>query len=110
MPTPSGEELKTFMECCLFALSAWVLVQKATGKGGIPQPMRTKAEDDPVLWPIWEKERDVLREEIHRLDLEHNQLAREVSAIGATLTANGVRLVQIDSKIDALLKRKGGGE
>ena len=74
-------------------------------KKEIPQPLHTKEIGEVVTWPVYEKDRDGFREEIKRVDEQHNLLAREVSDTAATLRANGVVLLQMDHKIDNLLRR-----
>jgi len=85
-------------------------------KKGIPQPMVTKEADEFVHRGSYESHCKINREEHSRIETKgeeerkelekaHHALAREVSAISATLETNGVRLVQMDQKIDLLLKR-----
>lgn len=108
-------DIKSWLDGGVYILVVAVAVKKLFF-GGVPQPMVTKEADEYVHRGSYESHCKINREEHNRieskceeerkgLEKSHNALAREVSAISATLEANGLRLVQVDQKIDVLLKR-----
>jgi len=90
---------------------------KETSKNEIgPQPFVTKTAEEFVTRASFHKHADLNRqhheklereakEQINRLENSHNNLAREVSALGSTVDVNGDRLLLMDQKLDRLIER-----
>ena len=81
-----------------------------------PQPFVTKMAEEFVTRASFHKHADLNRqhheklekeakEQITRLETSHNNLAREVSALGSTVDVNGDRLMLMDQKLDRLIER-----
>lgn len=70
-----------------------------------PQPLEVKEYSQYVTRSECD-ERHGFNNQAHlRIHEDHNNLAREVSELTATVSANGQRLVQMDTKLDTLLIR-----
>ena len=90
---------------------------KETSKNEIgPQPFITKLAEEFVTRASFLKHAELNRQhhdklekeakdQITRLETSHNNLAREVSTLGATVDVNGDRLVLMDQKLDRLIER-----
>jgi hypothetical protein len=90
---------------------------KETSRNEIgPQPFVTKTAEEFVTRASFHKHADLNRqhheklereakEQINRLENSHNNLAREVSALGSTVDVNGDRLLLMDQKLDRLVER-----
>ena len=106
LPSPTGNEFLVWLACLTLVLSIAVQIKKLFFPS-IPVPMRTKADEPPVTWPTYEKDRDKNADEHRGIEKAHNELSREVSAVNATLEQNGARLLLMDQKVDRLLVRFG---
>ena len=78
-----------------------------------PQPFVVKKEEEYTPRSSFHKHAELNREEHAKLHKRIDDLIKdigdvrcEVSAVNATLEANGVRLVQMDQKIDRILERR----
>ena len=109
---------------CLFALlgalnqGAGLIDRFRPHPSVVPQPLETKEVKEPVSAGSYithcrlnreehgRIERD-LKRKVEGVEAKHNELAREVSGLSATLESNGVQLIQMNQKVDRLLERFG---